>query len=60
MHHKLSTHSGKLHHFRSFKERIMRQSKKDEIKWRILVKKILRTKTIAGSPFFSWAISSST
>lgn len=45
---------------RSFKERIMRQSKKDEIKWRILVKKILRTKTIAGSPFFSWAISSST
>ncbi|XP_040988222.1 BTB/POZ and TAZ domain-containing protein 4 isoform X2 [Juglans microcarpa x Juglans regia] len=44
---------------RNFKERTRRQSKKDEIKWRILVKKILRTKTIVGAPFFSWEIVSS-
>ncbi|XP_050291904.1 BTB/POZ and TAZ domain-containing protein 4 [Quercus robur] len=44
---------------RTFREKIRRQSKKDEIKWRILVKKILRTKTIAGAPFFSSAIASS-
>lgn len=31
---------------KNFKVRIKRQSKKDEIKWRILVKKILRTKRI--------------
>ncbi|KDP32068.1 hypothetical protein JCGZ_12529 [Jatropha curcas] len=44
----------------NFKMRIKKQSKKDEIKWRILVKKILRTKRIGGSgpPFFSLAISS--
>ncbi|KAF3440829.1 hypothetical protein FNV43_RR19115 [Rhamnella rubrinervis] len=41
---------------RNFKERIRIQSKKDEIKWKILVKKILRAKSIAGGPFFSWAI----
>ncbi|XVF17536.1 hypothetical protein REPUB_Repub10bG0131600 [Reevesia pubescens] len=37
----------------NFKEKIRKQSKKDEIKWRILVKKILRTKRIrGGAPFF--------
>jgi len=45
---------------RNFKERIRRQSKKDEMKWRILAEKLLRTKTIAGEPFFSWALASST
>ncbi|KAJ9170576.1 hypothetical protein P3X46_018674 [Hevea brasiliensis] len=44
---------------RNFKSRIKSQSKKDEVKWRILVKKILRTKRIGGSPFFSSAISCS-
>jgi len=39
---------------RNFKERIRRQSKKEEIKWTLLVEKILRTKTITGAPFFSW------
>eukprot|EP00257_Ricinus_communis_P019505 XP_015578516.1 BTB/POZ and TAZ domain-containing protein 4 [Ricinus communis] len=42
---------------KNFKARIKRQSKKDEIKWRILVKKIIRTKRIGGSPFFTSAIS---
>ncbi|WCJ31400.1 BTB and TAZ domain protein 4 [Euphorbia peplus] len=37
---------------RNFKSRTRRQSKKDEIKWRILVKKMVRTKRIGGSPFF--------
>lgn len=41
---------------RNFKERIKKQNKKDEIKWRILVRKILRAKHIAGSPFFPWSI----
>ncbi|KAK1586317.1 hypothetical protein Q3G72_001204 [Acer saccharum] len=43
---------------RNFKEKTKKQSKKDEIKWKILVKKISRTKSIRGAPFFSWAISS--
>lgn len=38
---------------RNFKERMKKQSKKDEIKWKILVKKILRAKSVAGAPFFS-------
>ncbi|KAJ8765556.1 hypothetical protein K2173_014678 [Erythroxylum novogranatense] len=38
---------------RNFKERTVKQSKKDEMRWRILVKNILRTKRIGGSPFFS-------
>ncbi|CAK9137902.1 unnamed protein product [Ilex paraguariensis] len=38
---------------RKFKLRINKQSKKDDIKWRILVRKILRTKSISGAPFFS-------
>ncbi|XVE82927.1 hypothetical protein DITRI_Ditri16bG0044400 [Diplodiscus trichospermus] len=39
---------------RNFKEKIRKQSKKDEIKWKILVKKILRTKRIngGGATFF--------
>ncbi|KAK4840570.1 hypothetical protein QYF36_012581 [Acer negundo] len=41
---------------RNFKEKTKKQSKKDEIKWKILVKKILRAKSIGGAPFFSWAI----
>lgn len=46
-------------HFRNFKERISTQSKKDEVKWRILVEKILRTKGIVVAPFFSEAVTSS-
>ncbi|KAK3224561.1 hypothetical protein Dsin_011586 [Dipteronia sinensis] len=42
---------------RNFKDKMKKQSKKDAIKWKILVKKILRTKSIGGAPFFSWAIS---
>ncbi|KAL6220321.1 hypothetical protein ACLB2K_008077 [Fragaria x ananassa] len=40
---------------RNFKERIRKQSKKDEIRWKMLVKKILRTKKIAGAPFLTSA-----
>lgn len=38
---------------RNFKQRIKKLTKKDDIKWRILVRKILRTKSISGAPFFS-------
>ncbi|KAJ4826682.1 BTB/POZ and TAZ domain-containing protein 4 [Turnera subulata] len=38
---------------RNFKEKIRRQNKKEEKKWRILVKNILRTRSIGRSPFFS-------
>ncbi|PON66758.1 Voltage dependent potassium channel [Parasponia andersonii] len=41
---------------RNFKERSKKQSKKEEIKWKILVKMILRTNCISGRPFFSWAV----
>ncbi|KAF9678589.1 hypothetical protein SADUNF_Sadunf07G0050300 [Salix dunnii] len=44
---------------RNFKERTKKQSKKDEIRWRILVKNILKTKSIGGSPFFSSAFCAS-
>ncbi|CAI0405561.1 unnamed protein product [Linum tenue] len=45
---------------RNFKERMRKQSKKDETRWRILVKNILRAKAIGGSPFFlSLLVSSS-
>ncbi|KAE8697358.1 BTB/POZ and TAZ domain-containing protein 4 [Hibiscus syriacus] len=37
---------------RNFKEKIRKQSKKDEIKWKLLVNKILRTKRIRGSVSF--------
>ncbi|GAV80898.1 BTB domain-containing protein/zf-TAZ domain-containing protein [Cephalotus follicularis] len=40
---------------RNFKEKIRKQSKKDEIRWKILVKKILRAKCVGISPFFSLA-----
>ncbi|KAF8410215.1 hypothetical protein HHK36_002738 [Tetracentron sinense] len=42
---------------RNFKERIQQQNKKDEMKWKILVRNILRTKKISGAPFCSSAIS---
>ncbi|KAJ9177364.1 hypothetical protein P3X46_012591 [Hevea brasiliensis] len=38
--------------FTNFKDRIRRQSKKDEVKWRILEKKILRTKRIENRHSF--------
>ncbi|KAF5736221.1 hypothetical protein HS088_TW14G00357 [Tripterygium wilfordii] len=37
---------------RNLKDKIKKQGKKDEIRWRILVKNILRAKTIGRSPFF--------
>nr|ALD47591.1 BTB/POZ and TAZ domain-containing protein [Lonicera japonica] len=40
---------------RNFKQKRRKQNKKDEMKWRILVRKILRTKSISGAPFFSLA-----
>uniref|UniRef100_A0A5B6ZLA2 Putative BTB and TAZ domain protein 4 n=1 Tax=Davidia involucrata TaxID=16924 RepID=A0A5B6ZLA2_DAVIN len=42
---------------RNFKQRTKKQSKKDDIKWRILVRNILRTKSISGAPFFTSASS---
>lgn len=43
---------------RNFKERIKKQSKKDEIKWKKLVEKMLRTKRIGGANFFSEELAS--
>ncbi|GMI67239.1 BTB and TAZ domain protein 4 [Hibiscus trionum] len=37
---------------RNFKEKIKKQSKKDEMKWKLLVKKILGTKRIGGNVSF--------
>ncbi|KAL4372670.1 hypothetical protein HN51_006662 [Arachis hypogaea] len=37
---------------RNFKQRISKQSKKEEIRWKILVKKILRTRGIGIAPCF--------
>ncbi|XP_054809643.1 BTB/POZ and TAZ domain-containing protein 4-like isoform X2 [Prosopis cineraria] len=37
---------------RSFKQKISNQRKRDEMKWKILVQKILRTKGIAVAPIF--------
>ncbi|KAL8250986.1 hypothetical protein R6Q59_034679 [Mikania micrantha] len=42
---------------RNFKDRAKRLKKKDDIKWRLLVRKILRTKSITGAPYFSLAAS---
>ncbi|CAM8918914.1 unnamed protein product [Rhodiola kirilowii] len=42
---------------RNFKERIKKQSKKEDRKWNILVRKILRAKWIGGSPYFLSAAS---
>ncbi|XP_052197749.1 BTB/POZ and TAZ domain-containing protein 4-like [Diospyros lotus] len=38
---------------RNFKQRRSTKQKKEDIKWRILVRKILTTKTISGAPCFS-------
>ncbi|KAK1433140.1 hypothetical protein QVD17_10046 [Tagetes erecta] len=43
---------------KNFRERNMKQKKKDDIKWRILVRKILRSKSITGGPYFSLTASS--
>ncbi|KAL4582170.1 hypothetical protein LXL04_006712 [Taraxacum kok-saghyz] len=43
---------------KSFKERMRRQKKKDDVMWKILVKKILRTKSITGAPYFTLVASS--
>ncbi|XP_071710770.1 BTB/POZ and TAZ domain-containing protein 4-like [Rutidosis leptorrhynchoides] len=42
---------------KNFKEKTMKQKKKDDVMWRILVRKILRTKSITGAPYFSLAAS---
>ncbi|KAF6139046.1 hypothetical protein GIB67_010772 [Kingdonia uniflora] len=41
---------------RNFKERLQRQTKKDEMRWKILVRKMLRAKNIARAPLFSLAM----
>ncbi|KAL3526876.1 hypothetical protein ACH5RR_011532 [Cinchona calisaya] len=38
---------------RNFKQKRKRENRKDEVKWRILVRKILRSKSNSGAPFFS-------
>ncbi|KAL0343501.1 UNVERIFIED_CONTAM: BTB/POZ and TAZ domain-containing protein 4 [Sesamum angustifolium] len=38
---------------RNFRQRRKKQSKKEDIRWRILVKKIVRSKSITGGPYFS-------
>ncbi|OVA07544.1 zinc finger protein [Macleaya cordata] len=38
---------------RNFKERLKQQSKKDEVKWKLLVQNILRAKKVSGASFFS-------
>ncbi|KAI3960887.1 hypothetical protein MKW92_000858 [Papaver armeniacum] len=37
---------------RTFKERLQQQSKKDEVKWKLLVQNILRAKKLSGPSFF--------
>ncbi|CAB4284109.1 unnamed protein product [Prunus armeniaca] len=54
-----NSHTCRVPLCRNFKERIKKQSKKDEIRWKMLVKKILRTKRIAGAAFISSAKASS-
>lgn len=39
-----------------FKERMKKQSRKDEKRWKLLVKNVLSTKRIGGSPYFLEAI----
>ncbi|KAG5407844.1 hypothetical protein IGI04_013963 [Brassica rapa subsp. trilocularis] len=39
-----------------FKERMKKQSRKDEKRWKLLVKNVLSTKRIGGSPYFLQAI----
>lgn len=43
---------------KNFKEKTSKQKKKDDIMWRILVRKVMRTKSITGAPYFSLAASS--
>ncbi|GER53748.1 BTB/POZ and TAZ domain-containing protein 4 [Striga asiatica] len=38
---------------RKFRQRRRQQSKKEDITWRILVKKIVRSRSITGAPFFT-------
>ncbi|XP_074308848.1 BTB/POZ and TAZ domain-containing protein 4 [Silene latifolia] len=38
---------------RNFKERSRKPNKKEEMRWKILARKILRSKSISGAPFFS-------
>ncbi|XP_022885991.1 BTB/POZ and TAZ domain-containing protein 4-like [Olea europaea var. sylvestris] len=38
---------------RNFRQRRRKQNKKEDIRWRILVRKIVRSRSIAGAPFFS-------
>ncbi|KAK4416327.1 BTB/POZ and TAZ domain-containing protein 4 [Sesamum alatum] len=38
---------------RNFRQKRRKQNKKDDIRWRILVKKIVRSKSITGGPYFS-------
>lgn len=38
---------------KNIRQRRKHQGKKQEIKWRILVKKIVRTSSITGAPFFT-------
>ena len=38
---------------RNLRQKRRTQSKKEEVRWRILVKKIVRSKSITGAPFFS-------
>lgn len=44
---------------RNFKEKSTKQNKKEEMRWKILARKILRSKSISGAPFFSLVASSS-
>ncbi|MCL7032302.1 hypothetical protein MKW94_025848 [Papaver nudicaule] len=41
---------------RTFKERLQQQSKKDEVRWKLLVQNILRAKKLSGPSFFRSAI----
>ncbi|KAL2522503.1 BTB/POZ and TAZ domain-containing protein 4 [Forsythia ovata] len=38
---------------RNFRENRRKQNKKEDIRWRILVRKIVRSRSISGAPFFS-------
>ncbi|KAK9061906.1 hypothetical protein SSX86_019090 [Deinandra increscens subsp. villosa] len=47
---------------KKFKQRVMKESRKkkknkDEMKWKILVRKVMRTKSITGAPYFTLASS---
>ncbi|XP_021751426.1 BTB/POZ and TAZ domain-containing protein 4-like [Chenopodium quinoa] len=42
---------------RNFKDKSMKQNKKEEMRWKILARKIVRSKSISGAPFFSLASS---